>query len=39
MDNGIVKLTLTSPQGLIAGLSYEGVNNILDWRNRETYRG
>ncbi|KAL7143867.1 hypothetical protein ABFS83_08G220400 [Erythranthe nasuta] len=39
IDNGIVKLTLTKPTGLMAGLAYKGVKNILERRNKETQRG
>ncbi|GFQ01197.1 hypothetical protein PHJA_002263600 [Phtheirospermum japonicum] len=39
MDNGIVKLTLTKPTGLISGIAYGGVKNVLEYRNKETKRG
>ncbi|GER26213.1 rhamnogalacturonate lyase family protein, partial [Striga asiatica] len=39
MDNGIVKLELTKPSGLISGISYGGVNNVLEYKNKETQRG
>ncbi|GFP81466.1 hypothetical protein PHJA_000289900 [Phtheirospermum japonicum] len=39
MDNGIVKLTLTKPTGLISGVTYGGVKNVLEYRNKETKRG
>ncbi|KAL2521810.1 Rhamnogalacturonate lyase family protein [Forsythia ovata] len=39
LDNGIVKLTLLSPNGLIAGIQYKGVENVLDYHLREPRRG
>ncbi|KAL2521707.1 uncharacterized protein Fot_25630 [Forsythia ovata] len=39
LDNGIVKLTLLSPSGLIAGIQYKGVENVLDYHLREPRRG
>ncbi|XP_057807279.1 probable rhamnogalacturonate lyase B isoform X2 [Salvia miltiorrhiza] len=39
IDNGIVRLTLMNPAGLITSLGYKGVSNILEYRNREGRRG
>ncbi|PIN05729.1 Rhamnogalacturonan endolyase [Handroanthus impetiginosus] len=39
MDNGIVKLRLTKPTGMIAGVAYKGINNVLEYRFKETRRG
>uniref|UniRef100_A0A5B6ZSC2 rhamnogalacturonan endolyase n=1 Tax=Davidia involucrata TaxID=16924 RepID=A0A5B6ZSC2_DAVIN len=30
MDNGIVNVTLSSPEGMVTGIQYKGVNNILE---------
>ncbi|XP_022884589.1 uncharacterized protein LOC111401196 isoform X1 [Olea europaea var. sylvestris] len=39
LDNGIVKLTLLSPSGLIAGIQYKGDENILENHFKESRRG
>ncbi|KAK6154143.1 hypothetical protein DH2020_013782 [Rehmannia glutinosa] len=39
IDNGIVKLTLLNPSGLITGVGYNEIENILENRNKETRRG
>ncbi|GER34521.1 rhamnogalacturonate lyase [Striga asiatica] len=39
MDNGIVNLKLTKPTGLISGIAYRGVKNVLEYKNKETKRG
>ncbi|KAL1566779.1 rhamnogalacturonan endolyase [Salvia divinorum] len=39
IDNGIVKLTLMNPSGLITSIGYKGVDNILEYRNTEGRRG
>ncbi|KAH6837611.1 Rhamnogalacturonate lyase family protein [Perilla frutescens var. hirtella] len=39
IDNGIVKLTLLKPAGLMSSLGYKGVSNILEYRNAEERRG
>ncbi|CAA0821037.1 Rhamnogalacturonate lyase family protein, partial [Striga hermonthica] len=39
MDNGIVKLTLLKPSGFITGVSYRGIENILEYKNAEDRRG
>ncbi|KAK3016426.1 hypothetical protein RJ639_006193 [Escallonia herrerae] len=38
MDNGFVKVTLSTPEGLVTGISYKGVE-VLENRNEETNRG
>ncbi|PIN23675.1 Rhamnogalacturonan endolyase [Handroanthus impetiginosus] len=39
MDNGIAKLTLLNPSGMISGVGYGGVENVLEYRFKETRRG
>ncbi|KAA8546657.1 hypothetical protein F0562_003112 [Nyssa sinensis] len=38
MDNGIAKVTLSSPQGLVTGIQYGGIHNLLA-TNKESNRG
>eukprot|EP01018_Ginkgo_biloba_P036808 Gb_00786 [translate_table: standard] len=39
MDNGIVKLTLSKPEGIVTGIQYGGLDNLLEIRNEEVNRG
>ncbi|XP_031737632.1 probable rhamnogalacturonate lyase B isoform X2 [Cucumis sativus] len=39
MDNGIVQVTLSTPDGDVVGLSYNGIPNILETNNEEQNRG
>lgn len=39
MDNGILQVTLSKPGGIITGIKYNGVDNVLEVRNKETNRG
>lgn len=39
MDNGIVQLTLSNPEGFITRVKYGGVDNLLEVHNSEQYRG
>lgn len=39
MDNGIVQVTLSTPDGDVVGLSYNGIPNILETKNEEQNRG
>ncbi|KAH9320068.1 hypothetical protein KI387_021837, partial [Taxus chinensis] len=39
MDNGIVKVTLSKPEGIVTGIEYGGLNNLLEILNKEDNRG
>jgi rhamnogalacturonan endolyase len=39
MDNGILQVTLSKPGGIITGIEYNGIDNVLEVRNKETNRG
>lgn len=39
MDNGIVQVTLSNPDGIVTGIRYNGVDNLLEPLNQETNRG
>ncbi|KAK7252453.1 hypothetical protein RIF29_36399 [Crotalaria pallida] len=39
IDNGIVSVTLANPEGYVLGISYSGINNLLDTKLDENNRG
>ncbi|XP_019439240.1 PREDICTED: probable rhamnogalacturonate lyase B isoform X2 [Lupinus angustifolius] len=39
VDNGIISVTLSIPEGYIIGISYNGIDNILEVENKEQDRG
>lgn len=39
IDNGIMRLTLSKPGGIVTGISYNGVDNLMEIINEEDNRG
>nr|XP_028950266.1 probable rhamnogalacturonate lyase B isoform X2 [Malus domestica] len=39
MDNGILQVTLSKPEGIVTGIRYNGIDNLLEIRNDESNRG
>ncbi|KAF4394933.1 hypothetical protein G4B88_002810 [Cannabis sativa] len=39
MDNGILKVTLSKPGGIVTGIRYNGIDNLLEVINEEDNRG
>ncbi|XP_065874800.1 probable rhamnogalacturonate lyase B [Euphorbia lathyris] len=39
IDNGILQVTLSKPEGFIVGIAYNGIDNVLDARRKEDARG
>lgn len=39
MDNGILKVTLSNPDGIVTGIEYNGIDNLLEILNDESNRG
>lgn len=39
VDNGIVAVTFSRPEGYILGISYNGIDNILEEENEDQDRG
>ncbi|KAJ0966751.1 hypothetical protein J5N97_023668 [Dioscorea zingiberensis] len=39
IDNGILQLTLSKPGGIVTGICYNGVDNLMEILNKEDNRG
>lgn len=39
IDNGIVQITLTNPGGLLKGIKYGGIDNLLELHNQDLNGG
>lgn len=39
LDNGIVGIKLSKPGGIVIGIQYSGIDNLLEVRNKEDNRG
>ncbi|XP_020242828.1 probable rhamnogalacturonate lyase B isoform X2 [Asparagus officinalis] len=39
IDNGILQLTLSKPDGIVTGVQYNGVDNLMEVLNKEDNRG
>ncbi|TXG52634.1 hypothetical protein EZV62_021803 [Acer yangbiense] len=39
MDNGILQVTLSKPDGIVTGIQYKGIDNLLEFNNKEEDRG
>lgn len=39
MENGILKLTMSQPDGALTGIQYGGMKNLLDTKLTQSQRG
>ncbi|KAG5017080.1 hypothetical protein JHK85_023216 [Glycine max] len=39
MENGIIRVSLSKPEGTVLGISYNGIDNVLERRNKFNNRG
>ena len=39
MDNGILQVTISKPDGIVTGICYNGIDNLLEVLNEEENRG
>ncbi|XP_022773018.1 probable rhamnogalacturonate lyase B isoform X2 [Durio zibethinus] len=39
MENGILRVTISKPERIVTGVSYQGIENLLEVRNEESDRG
>lgn len=39
MDNGILQVTISKPEGIVTGIQYNGISNLLEVRTDEPNGG
>ncbi|XP_043713605.1 probable rhamnogalacturonate lyase B [Telopea speciosissima] len=39
MDNGLLQVTISNPDGIVTGIRYNGITNLLEIQNEEVNRG
>lgn len=39
MSNGLVTVTISNPAGMVTGIQYNGISNVLETANKEDNRG
>ncbi|XP_057729726.1 rhamnogalacturonate lyase B-like isoform X1 [Arachis stenosperma] len=39
VENGIVRVTISNPEGIVTGIQYNGIDNLLEVLNEESNRG
>ncbi|KAG2698669.1 hypothetical protein I3760_07G160600 [Carya illinoinensis] len=39
MDNGILQVNISNPEGMVTGIEYNGIDNLLEILNEESNRG
>lgn len=39
MDNGILQVTLSNPGGIVTGIQFNGMDNLLEVLDEESNRG
>lgn len=39
MDNGILQVTLSKPDGNVTGIKYNSIDNVLEVDDKEAHRG
>ncbi|KAK2975649.1 hypothetical protein RJ640_000674 [Escallonia rubra] len=39
MDNGLLNVTLSTPTGFVTAIQFNGMYNVLEYRNKESKRG
>lgn len=39
LQNGLANISLSCPQGMITGIEYKGINNLLEYKHKPSQRG